>query len=47
MENFTKQSNNIKDYPVFSNIDLYYSLLYRDISKESLMILAESFTDKK
>ena len=23
--------------------DLYYSLLYRDISKESLMILAESF----
>jgi hypothetical protein len=26
--------------------DLYYSLLYRDISKESLMILAESFFDK-
>ena len=27
--------------------DLYYSLVYRDISKESLMILAESFVDSK
>jgi hypothetical protein len=27
--------------------DLYYSLLYRDISKESLMILAESYVDEK
>ncbi len=27
--------------------DLYYSLVYRDISKESLMVLAESFIDKK
>jgi hypothetical protein len=27
--------------------DLYYSLLYRDISKESLMILAESFIDER
>ena len=27
--------------------DLYYSLLYRDISKESLMVLAESFVDDK
>jgi len=26
--------------------DSYYSLLYRDISKESLMILAESFIEK-
>ena len=25
--------------------DLYYSLMYRDISKESLMVLAESFVD--
>ena len=27
--------------------DLYYSLVYRDISKESLMILAESFVNEK
>ena len=27
--------------------DLYYSLMYRDISKESLMILAESFVNEK
>jgi len=27
--------------------DLYYALMYRDISKESLMLLAESFLDKK
>ena len=27
--------------------DLYYSLVYRDISKESLMILAESFINEK
>ena len=27
--------------------DLYYSLMYRDISKESLMILAESFVEDK
>ena len=27
--------------------DLYYALMYRDISKESLMILAESFFDEK
>ena len=25
--------------------DLYYSLIYRDISKESLMVLAESFSE--
>ena len=27
--------------------DLFYSLVYRDISKESLMILAESFVNEK
>jgi hypothetical protein len=27
--------------------DMYYSLVYRDISKESLMILAESFINEK
>ena len=27
--------------------DLYYSLMYRDISKESLMVLAESFVEGK
>ncbi|MCL2808714.1 MAG: hypothetical protein FWD24_01470 [Treponema sp.] len=31
--------------PHFVN-DLYYSLLYRDISKESLILLAESFIEK-
>lgn len=40
----TKQERAIP--PHFIN-DLYYSLLYRDISKESLMILAESFMEKK
>ena len=32
--------------PVHFINDLYYSLVYRDISKESLMILAESFVDE-
>ena len=36
----TKKDRRIPDH--FIN-DLYYSLVYRDISKESLMILAESF----
>jgi len=27
--------------------DLFYSLVYRDISKESLMILAEGFVEEK
>ena len=36
----TKRERRISDH--FIN-DLYYSLVYRDISKESLMILAESF----
>ena len=40
----TKQERRIPDH--FIN-DLYYSLLYRDISKESLMIIAESFIDEK
>ena len=40
----TKRERRIPDH--FIN-DLYYSLVYRDISKESLMILAESFVDKK
>ena len=40
----TKNDRRIPDH--FIN-DLYYSLVYRDISKESLMILAESFVEKK
>ena len=40
----TRQEKRIPEH--FIN-DLYYSLLYRDISKESLMLLAESFLDKK
>ena len=36
----TKRERRIPDH--FIN-DLYYSLVYRDISKEALMILAESF----
>ena len=33
--------------PVHFINDLYYSLVYRDISKESLMILAKSFAEEK
>jgi len=40
----TKQERKIPDH--FIN-DLYYSLLYRDISKESLMVLTESFVNEK
>jgi len=40
----TKNDRRIPDH--FIN-DLYYSLVYRDISKESLMILAESFIEKE
>ena len=40
----TKKERRIPEH--FIN-DLYYSLVYRDISKESLMILAESFSDKR
>jgi len=38
-----KQEKRIPDH--FVN-DLYYSLMYRDISKEALMVLAESFVDE-
>jgi hypothetical protein len=40
----TKKERRIPDH--FIN-DLYYSLKYRDISKESLMLLAESFVEEK
>jgi len=40
----TKKERKIPDHFIS---DLYYSLVYRDISKESLMILAESFVDEK
>jgi hypothetical protein len=40
----TKQERKIPEH--FIN-DLYYSLLYRDISKESLMVLTESFVNEK
>jgi len=40
----TKKDRRIPEH--FIN-DLFYSLVYRDISKESLMILAESFVEEK
>ena len=40
----TKKDRRISEH--FIN-NLYYSLLYRDISKESLMILAECFVEEK
>jgi len=40
-------TNNERKIPEHSINDLYYSLLYRDISKEALMVLAESFVDEK
>jgi len=43
----TNNKGKERKIPAHSIDDLYYSLLYRDISKESLMILAESFVDNK
>jgi len=40
----TRQEKKIPEHFIS---DLYYALLYRDISKESLMLLAETFLDKK
>ena len=40
----TKKDRRIPEH--FIN-DLFYSLVYRDISKESLMILAEGFVEEK
>jgi len=44
---YLKHFNQKKSIPPHFVNDLYYSLLYRDISKEALMILAESFVDVK
>ena len=41
----SEKTKMIKKIPKHFINDLYYSLLYRDISKESLMILAESFIE--
>lgn len=43
----TNNKEKERKIPDHSIEDLYYSLLYRDISKESLMILAESFVSSK
>ncbi|MCL2758753.1 MAG: hypothetical protein FWD22_00880 [Treponema sp.] len=44
---YSKNNKQERKIPSHFVNDLYYSLLYRDISKESLMLLAESFIEKK
>ena len=43
----SQETKKNKRIPAHFIDDLYYSLLYRDISKESLMILAECFISKE
>jgi len=44
---YSEKTRNEKRIPEHFIKDLYYSLVYRDISKESLMILAESFINEE